>query len=171
MFEVRNSQHSVGGLSKRDAWDDEFILKRHFSALIPAFDPRPGRTNVNQTSDIDIPPPPDDSILMTAQQTALTQRPSVHSFSPPGSTTEGELGGSQATEMHQPPKILLTLKGPSLPGSCAASHFPLVICVFNAEFLLTVNKCGSLRCLRRVRRVDGSIVDNVPCRPAAYAKV
>lgn len=36
--------------TKRRAWDDEFVLKRQFSALIPAFDPRPGRTNVNQVS-------------------------------------------------------------------------------------------------------------------------
>lgn len=36
--------------SKRRAWDDEFVLKRQFSALIPAFDPRPGRTNINQAS-------------------------------------------------------------------------------------------------------------------------
>lgn len=42
---------------KRKSWDDEYVLKRKFSALIPAFDPRPGRTNVNQTSDIEIPPP------------------------------------------------------------------------------------------------------------------
>lgn len=34
--------------TKRRAWDDEFVLKRQFSALIPAFDPRPGRTNINQ---------------------------------------------------------------------------------------------------------------------------
>lgn len=38
--------------SKRRAWDDEFVLKRQFSALIPAFDPRPGRTNINQVSSI-----------------------------------------------------------------------------------------------------------------------
>lgn len=42
---------------KRKSWDDEFVLKRSFSALIPAFDPRPGRTNINQTSDIEVPPP------------------------------------------------------------------------------------------------------------------
>lgn len=36
--------------SKRRSWDDEYVLKRQFSALIPAFDPRPGRTNVNQTT-------------------------------------------------------------------------------------------------------------------------
>ena len=41
----------------RRTWDDEKVLKRQFSALIPAFDPRPGRTNVNQTQDFDIPPP------------------------------------------------------------------------------------------------------------------
>lgn len=29
-------------------WDDDFVLRRQFAALIPAFDPRPGRTNVNQ---------------------------------------------------------------------------------------------------------------------------
>lgn len=38
--------------TKRRSWDDDFILKRQFSALIPAFDPRPGRTNVNQTTGI-----------------------------------------------------------------------------------------------------------------------
>lgn len=41
---------------RRRNWDDELVLKRQFSALIPAFDPRPGRTNVNQTQDIEIPP-------------------------------------------------------------------------------------------------------------------
>lgn len=46
-FEVRPS--------KRRSWDDEFVLKRQFSALIPAFDPRPGRTNVNQIAEIEVP--------------------------------------------------------------------------------------------------------------------
>jgi len=44
--------HSIlvacGGGGRRKAWDDDHVLKRKFSALIPAFDPRPGRTNVNQ---------------------------------------------------------------------------------------------------------------------------
>ncbi|KAI8422310.1 hypothetical protein MSG28_006187 [Choristoneura fumiferana] len=44
-----------GGARARRPWDDEFVLKRQFSALIPAFDPRPGRTNLNQTVDLDIP--------------------------------------------------------------------------------------------------------------------
>ena len=42
---------------RKKTWDDEYVLKRQFSALIPAFDPRPGRTNVNQIEDIVIPPP------------------------------------------------------------------------------------------------------------------
>ncbi|XP_053597850.1 E3 ubiquitin-protein ligase HECTD1 isoform X1 [Microplitis demolitor] len=46
--------------TKRRAWDDEFVLKRQFSALIPAFDPRPGRTNINQTTDLEVPQPGSD---------------------------------------------------------------------------------------------------------------
>ena len=34
---------------KKSRWDDDYVIKRTFSSLIPAFDPRPGRTNVNQT--------------------------------------------------------------------------------------------------------------------------
>ena len=52
---------------KRKSWDDEYVLKRKFSALIPAFDPRPGRTNVNQTSDIEIPPPETGQSLLLLQ--------------------------------------------------------------------------------------------------------
>lgn len=43
-----DSKQSRGGLSRN--WDDEFVLKHQLPALIPAFDPRPGRTNVNQVS-------------------------------------------------------------------------------------------------------------------------
>ncbi|KAH8410654.1 hypothetical protein KR009_011091 [Drosophila setifemur] len=49
-------ENRLVGVTKRKSWDDEFVLKRQFSALIPAFDPRPGRTNVNQTTDLEIPP-------------------------------------------------------------------------------------------------------------------
>ena len=40
-------------------WDDDLILKCSHSALVPAFDPRPGRTNVQPTQDIEIPQPGD----------------------------------------------------------------------------------------------------------------
>ncbi|XP_050573229.1 E3 ubiquitin-protein ligase HECTD1 isoform X4 [Bombus affinis] len=72
--------------SKRRAWDDEFVLKRQFSALIPAFDPRPGRTNINQTTDLEIPPP--------------------------GSETQSNTRSGSLPM----PKLSLTLKGPGLPG-------------------------------------------------------
>ncbi|XP_058018181.1 E3 ubiquitin-protein ligase HECTD1 isoform X9 [Ahaetulla prasina] len=42
---------------RRRTWDDDYVLKRQFSALVPTFDPRPGRTNVQQTTDLEIPPP------------------------------------------------------------------------------------------------------------------
>uniref|UniRef100_A0A1I8FBX4 E3 ubiquitin-protein ligase n=1 Tax=Macrostomum lignano TaxID=282301 RepID=A0A1I8FBX4_9PLAT len=38
-------------------WDDELIVKRQCPALLPAFDPVPGRTNVNQTQDFHIGDP------------------------------------------------------------------------------------------------------------------
>lgn len=57
----------------RRNWDDDFVLKRQFSGkkfiikilirikffffqvLLPAFDGRPGRTNINATQDIPVP--------------------------------------------------------------------------------------------------------------------
>ncbi|RUS87649.1 hypothetical protein EGW08_004572 [Elysia chlorotica] len=71
----------------RRTWDDEYVLKRQFSALIPAFDPRPGRTNVNQTQDFDIPAP---------------------------GSLENRSAESQAIAAQ--PKLRLTLKAPCLPG-------------------------------------------------------
>ncbi|XP_053661606.1 E3 ubiquitin-protein ligase Ufd4 [Anopheles marshallii] len=56
-MEERTFESRLPTAGKRKSWDDEFVLKRQFSALIPAFDPRPGKTNVNQTSDLDIPAP------------------------------------------------------------------------------------------------------------------
>ncbi|XP_011688691.1 PREDICTED: E3 ubiquitin-protein ligase HECTD1 [Wasmannia auropunctata] len=72
--------------SKRRAWDDEFVLKRQFSALIPAFDPRPGRTNINQTTDLEVPPP--------GSETQVNSR----------------IGSLPM------PRLSLSLKGPGFPG-------------------------------------------------------
>uniref|UniRef100_A0A8R1IEH3 Uncharacterized protein n=2 Tax=Caenorhabditis japonica TaxID=281687 RepID=A0A8R1IEH3_CAEJA len=47
---VASSRASSGG-----AWDDETVIKCSFEALIPAFDPRPGRSNVNQTLEVELP--------------------------------------------------------------------------------------------------------------------
>nr|CAD7405777.1 unnamed protein product [Timema poppensis] len=78
-YEMRNG--------KRRSWDDEYVLKRQFSALIPAFDPRPGRTNVNQTTDLEVPAPgADDS------------------------------SNNQEVDLMPQPKLQLVLRGPNLPG-------------------------------------------------------
>ena len=71
----------------RRMWDDEFVLKRQFSALIPAFDPRPGRSNVNQTQDFDIPAP--------GMEDVEVQEP---------------------TKVEVPPRLALYLRAPCLPG-------------------------------------------------------
>merc|ERR1719471_872249 len=82
------SSHDVRYMfGKRKQWDDEHVIKRKFSALIPAFDPRPGRTNVNQTSDLEIPAPGPDIPLVT----------------PDSSSSYSQ-------------KLQLTVRGPNLPG-------------------------------------------------------
>ncbi|XP_076273657.1 ubiquitin fusion-degradation 4-like isoform X2 [Rhynchophorus ferrugineus] len=73
--------------TKRRSWDDEYVLKRQFSALIPAFDPRPGRTNINQTSDLEIPAPGQEDVPTTSDHDLMPQ-----------------------------PKLQLILKGPNMPG-------------------------------------------------------
>jgi E3 ubiquitin-protein ligase HECTD1 len=64
---------------KRKSWDDEFVLKRSFSALIPAFDPRPGRTNINQTSDIEVPAPGSiDTTTQCSNEPSSIPQPSLY---------------------------------------------------------------------------------------------
>lgn len=63
---------------KRKSWDDEFVLKRSFSALIPAFDPRPGRTNINQTSDIEVPTPGSIDTSVQCNESSPIPQPSLY---------------------------------------------------------------------------------------------
>lgn len=81
-------ENRLAAAGKRKSWDDEFVLKRTFSALIPAFDPRPGRTNINQTSDIEVPAP--GSIDTSIQSSELSQIPQ--------------------------PSLYLVLRGPNMAG-------------------------------------------------------
>ena len=37
--------------------EEDYVLKQAFLALVPAFDPRPGRTNVPQIQDFHVPAP------------------------------------------------------------------------------------------------------------------
>ena len=64
------------------------MLKRQFSALVPAFDPRPGRTNVNQTQDFEVPAPGASESMDT----------------------------SQSDSEHTEPRLCLSIRGPSFPG-------------------------------------------------------
>lgn len=68
---------------RRKTWDDEYVLKRQFSALIPAFDPRPGRTNVNQTQDFEIPTPGKEPAQAPENVYPLQQPKLVLSFKAP----------------------------------------------------------------------------------------
>ncbi len=85
MFQEEEEYENKG--SRRRTWDDEFVLKRQFSALIPAFDPRPGRTNVAQTQDFEIP------------------APGTSVASPP-----------EEKEITPQPKLQIVIRGPGLPG-------------------------------------------------------
>jgi hypothetical protein len=61
------------------SWDDNTVLTRQFSALVPAFDPRPGRPIIQavarvylwldsylQTIDLNVPPPGSPSQSFTS---------------------------------------------------------------------------------------------------------
>ncbi|CAF0873085.1 unnamed protein product [Rotaria sordida] len=65
--QIHGEQQSV----TRRNWDDDFVLKRQFSVLLPAFDGRPGRTNINATQDIPVP------TTMTPKQSTLSKQMST----------------------------------------------------------------------------------------------
>ena len=82
--------YDMRSASKRRYWDEEYVLKRHFSALIPAFDPRPGRTNVNQTVDL------------------VIQAPSTDPFEPLPSSIESDI--SLSCNKDRQPKMLISIR-------------------------------------------------------------
>ena len=41
----------------RRGWEEDYALKQAFPALVPAFDPRPGRSNISQIQNFEVPPP------------------------------------------------------------------------------------------------------------------
>jgi len=50
----------ISGAQKKFFWDDNYVLKAKFISLIPAFDPRPGRTNVHHIANLEVIPPPEN---------------------------------------------------------------------------------------------------------------
>ncbi len=115
----------LGGGGRRKAWDDELVLKRKFSALIPAFDPRPGRTNVNQTTDFVVSSPEDEDedaggipaspaspqpLSRPASSKSSTPQPTLAPPPPPPPMRD------DATPPPTAPCLQLSLRGPNLPG-------------------------------------------------------
>lgn len=107
VMDEESLENRLVAAGKRKSWDDEYVLKRQFSALIPAFDPRPGRTNVNQTTDLDIPNP------NTVAAAAMTD--SCGRIATAEGSTESNAAATAATVAPQP-ALYLTLKGPNLAG-------------------------------------------------------
>ena len=56
-------------------WNDDFVLRQQFGALIPAFDPRPGRTNVNQTQELELTDEVEFNTYQQRKGSILTERP------------------------------------------------------------------------------------------------
>eukprot|EP00053_Salpingoeca_punica_P020085 m.207429 g.207429 ORF g.207429 m.207429 type:complete len:2206 (+) comp17789_c0_seq4:215-6832(+) len=83
------------GNARELSWDDEMVLTRQFSALVPAFDPHPGRTNVRATTDISIPPP--------------------------GSVVNN--GASRSEDDAPPQELALFLLAPNTPRSASGTEF------------------------------------------------
>uniref|UniRef100_UPI00358F986A E3 ubiquitin-protein ligase HECTD1-like n=1 Tax=Myxine glutinosa TaxID=7769 RepID=UPI00358F986A len=70
---LREEEEDEARSGRSRMWDDDFVLKREFPALVPAFDPRPGRTNVQQTTYIEIPTPgtPGSEVVEPSESGAL----------------------------------------------------------------------------------------------------
>nr|XP_049465855.1 E3 ubiquitin-protein ligase Ufd4 isoform X1 [Anopheles coluzzii]XP_049465856.1 E3 ubiquitin-protein ligase Ufd4 isoform X1 [Anopheles coluzzii]XP_049465858.1 E3 ubiquitin-protein ligase Ufd4 isoform X1 [Anopheles coluzzii] len=109
-MEERTFENRLPTAGKRKSWDDEFVLKRQFSALIPAFDPRPGKTNVNQTSDLDIPAPGSNSA------TDPTEQPQSSSSGRGALPEPGSGQSSTAISSLPQPTLSLILRGPNING-------------------------------------------------------
>lgn len=77
--------------SKRRSWDDDYVLKRQFSALIPAFDPRPGRTNINQIIDLEVPAPRESTSASETVKEVANQAQVLLSIRGPNLNGSGEL--------------------------------------------------------------------------------
>lgn len=100
--------------SRRKTWDEEHVIKRKFSALIPAFDPRPGRTNVNQTSDLDVSLP---AATVGSEAEDVMPQGSINSFSLKDLLFDNDSSERISIERESAsPRLQLILRGPNMPG-------------------------------------------------------
>ncbi|KAL0831252.1 hypothetical protein ABMA28_002100 [Loxostege sticticalis] len=101
------------GMRPRRPWDDDFVLKRQFSALIPAFDPRPGRTNLNQTVDLDIPLNEDSDAEEVSEPTAAAEPAPVASNGNGNASDNSSANGNGARLPAL--RLVLSAGGASMP--------------------------------------------------------
>lgn len=82
----------TAGSSKENprVWENDYIIKRRLNSLIPPFDPRPGRMNLQQTVDLTVPPPgtPEAELRRDKDKTSTPHGTKIKLFirspSPPG---------------------------------------------------------------------------------------
>ena len=59
----------------RRRWDNSHVLRKHLSFLVPAFDPRPGKSFIPALQDFNVPPPgseqPEKHTISSSSQPAL----------------------------------------------------------------------------------------------------
>ncbi|KAL0880849.1 hypothetical protein ABMA27_002032 [Loxostege sticticalis] len=101
------------GMRPRRPWDDDFVLKRQFSALIPAFDPRPGRTNLNQTVDLDIPLNEDSDAEEVSEPTAAAE-PAPLASNGNGNASENSSANGNGARLPAL-RLVLSAGGASMP--------------------------------------------------------
>ena len=63
----------------RRSWEEDYVLKQAFPALVPAFDPRPGRSNISQIQNFEVPPP-GTCIRVHTLSCIYTRRMCVHRY-------------------------------------------------------------------------------------------
>eukprot|EP00794_Sanderia_malayensis_P020162 gene20162-22137_t len=106
--------------ARRRLWDDDFVLKRQFSALIPAFDPRPGRTNVSQNQDLVIPEDEGEAIAEESRGDEL--KLSIKGTNSSGKEFEIDLDDSDASVFSYIQKLSLNTSSTGGSGSKLDRH-------------------------------------------------
>ena len=63
-----SSKDHNGKKNNMKLWNDDYTIKHKLNDLLPPFDPRPGRVNLPQTLDLEIPPPGNNHYIFTLNE-------------------------------------------------------------------------------------------------------
>uniref|UniRef100_H2Z0Z8 E3 ubiquitin-protein ligase n=1 Tax=Ciona savignyi TaxID=51511 RepID=H2Z0Z8_CIOSA len=124
--------------SNSTSWDDDHVIKRNFPALIPAFDPRPGRLNLPQTVDLTIPAPGGNQFF-------------------PGTDSKAS---TKALAPDQPRKVYFYLKGTNMAGEAVQIPLEKGRTMLDCVQQLVLNPCSSTKSsnLRKLWEAQYTIV-------------